>query len=376
MYEEEEEGGEEDSDDGFGSMDEEEEEEGHDQTLNKKKVFRPLKGREEPVFCNGMGLENAIKDLLPAIEQRHCVRHLHNNFKNAGFADQALKDKMWNLARTSYVGKFNFLMEQLEKEDPVAFAWLSNQARNPCHWSRMVKRRDFANKSIDDLGPKIQKKIEKIKSRYGDYLIIPCGKGEFEAKHIHWGQYSVNLQKQTCSCRRWDLTGIPCEHGALVIAMEGGLVEDYVSDWYSKNTFLTSYNHILHPMNGQEMWEKSGKPPIEPPEFKRQTGRPRKSRRREANEPPKNPFKLSRVGVKMTCKKCGKQGHNVRTCKAPGQVNAANNPREMTSKRGTTSRKINANRGTTSQQPPRRSFRPPQMRPTCTPPTINAQHQQ
>ncbi|KAH7844045.1 hypothetical protein Vadar_023666 [Vaccinium darrowii] len=353
------------------------------------------------------GLDNAIKHLLPAIEHRHCVRHLHNNFKSAGFSGQSLKDKMWNLARASYVGKFNFLMEKLEKEDPAAFVWLSDPDRNPCHWSRshfiftpkcdillnnlcepfnkailfardkplltmlerlrfylmdrIVKRRDFANKWVDDLGPKIHKKIEKIKSRYGDYHIIPCGEGEFEARHIHWGQYSVNLQKRSCSCRRWELTGIPCEHGALVIAMEGRQPEDYVSDWYSKKTFLTSYKHILHPMNGQDMWEKSGKPPIQPPEFKRQTGRPRKSRRREADESRKNPFKLSRVGVKMTCKKCGKQGHNKRTCKSPVQINPVNNPKQMTSKRGSTSQKMTSNRGTTSQQPPRRSFRPPQM---------------
>ncbi|KAH7859911.1 hypothetical protein Vadar_007022 [Vaccinium darrowii] len=393
----------------------------------KHRVLRKLEGSEEEQYaklwdyCHEIGLENAIKELLPAIEHRHCVRHLHNNFKSAGFPGRSLKDKMRNLARASYIGKFNFLMTELEKEDPPAFTWLSHPDRNPCHWSRshfiftpkcdillnnlyepfnkailfardkplltmlerlrfylmdrIVKRRDFANKWVDDLGPKIHKKIQKIKSRYGDYHIIPCGEGEFEARHIHWGQYSVNLNEQSCSCRRWELTGIPCEYGALVIAMEGGQPEDHVSDWYSKNTFLTSYNHILHPMNGQDMWEKSGKPPIQPPEFKRQTGRPRKSRRREADEPRKNPLKLSRVGVKMTCQKCGKQGHNKRTCKAPFQVNQVSNPRQMTSKRGNTSKKRGSNRGTTSQQPPKRSFRPPQMRPTCTPLTISGQQQ-
>lgn len=55
----------------------------------------------------------------------------------------------------------------------------------------------------------------------------------------------------------------------------------------------------MQPMNGAEMWEKSGKPPIKPPEYKIQGGKPTKSRRREADKPLKNPFRLSKIGVKM-----------------------------------------------------------------------------
>ncbi|KAG5547126.1 hypothetical protein RHGRI_012972 [Rhododendron griersonianum] len=87
--------------------------------------------------------------------------------------------------------------------------------------------------------------------------------------------------------------------------------------WYSKHSFLTAYGNIMHPMNGPDMWEKSGKDPIKPPDFKRQPGRPRKARRKEADEGAKKPFKLSKIGVKMTCRRCGIQRHNTRTCKAP-----------------------------------------------------------
>ncbi|KAI8546526.1 hypothetical protein RHMOL_Rhmol07G0125100 [Rhododendron molle] len=183
---------------------------------------------------------------------------------------------------------------------------------------RLVDKRAFATKWVDELGPKIHDKIEKIKSRYGDYIVILCGEGEFEARHIHTGyQNTINLQRHTCSCRRWDLTGIPCEHAARVIVESGGQPDEFVSKWYSKHSFLTAYGNIMHPMNGSDMWEKSGKDPIKPPDFKRQPGRLCKARRREADESAKKPFKLSKIGVKMTCRRCGIQGHNTRTCKAP-----------------------------------------------------------
>ncbi|KAH7848080.1 hypothetical protein Vadar_033605 [Vaccinium darrowii] len=262
------------------------------------------------IFDKQKGLENAIQELLPAVEHRHCVRHLHNNFKSVGFAGQSLKDKLWNLARTSYVGRFNALMEELEKDDPAVYEWLSHPSRNPCHWSRshfifppkcdillnnlcepfnkaipfardkpiltmlerlrlylmdrVVKRREFASTWHDDLGPKIHKRIEKVKQRYGDYYIVPCGNDEFEARSFNGGQHTVNLAMQSCSYRRWELNGIPCEHGAIVIAQNGGQPEDHVSEWYHKHSFLASYNHIMHPMNGFKMWGKSGKPPIIP----------------------------------------------------------------------------------------------------------------
>ncbi|XP_058222967.1 uncharacterized protein LOC131332686 [Rhododendron vialii] len=286
------------------------------------------------------GLDNAIQELLPSMEHRHCARHLHNNFKNAGFPGQVLHDKMWNLARTSYVGRFNSLMEELKKEYSQEFTWLSHPDRNPCHWSRshfmvfpkcdilvnnlcepfnkailcardkpiltmletlrtyfmnrLNEKRAFATKWVDHLGPKIHKKIEKMKKKYGEFNVIPCGEG------------------------RWELTGIPCVHPTAVIGQGGGKPEEYMSQWYHRHSFESSYNrHIMLPLNGPDTWEKSGKTPILPAEFTKQPGRPKKSRRREPDEPPKNPYKLSKIGVKMKCTRCGKEGHNTRTCKAP-----------------------------------------------------------
>lgn len=51
---------------------------------------------------------------------------------------------------------------------------------------------------------------------------------------------------------------------------------------------------------------------IRPPTFKRGIGRPRKSRRRQADEP--RPTHVARGGKRSKCGKCGQLGHNIRSC--------------------------------------------------------------
>lgn len=45
--------------------------------------------------------------------------------------------------------------------------------------------------------------------------------------------FSVDMNDNTCDCRKWQITGIPCVHVASVIIREKQNVENYVSDWYT-----------------------------------------------------------------------------------------------------------------------------------------------
>ncbi|KAH7854123.1 hypothetical protein Vadar_010363 [Vaccinium darrowii] len=71
------------------------------------------------------------------------------------------------------------------------------------------------------------------------------------------------------------------------------------------------------PINGYQMWPKTSFTPVLPPLEKRKLGRPKMARRRDPSEyiNPKDPSKLRRIGQNSVfCKKCGKHGHNRRTC--------------------------------------------------------------
>ena len=62
------------------------------------------------------------------------------------------------------------------------------------------------------------------------------------------------------------------------------------------------------------MWAKTRVPPMKPPHLRRPPGRPKKNSVREPDEP-KPGTKLGRIGTDKKCKKCGKLGHNKRSCK-------------------------------------------------------------
>lgn len=71
----------------------------------------------------------------------------------------------------------------------------------------------------------------------------------------------------------------------------------------------------IKPVNGERLWEKTGKDPIEIPEKRKMPGRPKNyDRIKEAHESKKNPTKATRDGRIMTCSKCKQTGHNIGTC--------------------------------------------------------------
>ena len=45
----------------------------------------------------------------------------------------------------------------------------------------------------------------------------------------------VDLMERTCTCKAWQMYGIPCDHVCAAIRRMGFDVSDYVDDWYKYN---------------------------------------------------------------------------------------------------------------------------------------------
>lgn len=57
--------------------------------------------------------------------------------------------------------------------------------------------------------------------------------------------YCVNPKNKTCSCRKWDLSSIPCSHATTCILHNKKKPENHVSDYYKYNN-KNHYFHVLY----------------------------------------------------------------------------------------------------------------------------------
>ena len=124
----------------------------------------------------------------------------------------------------------------------------------------------------------------------------------------------VDLSTQTCSCRVWDLTGIPCKDAVAAIQQTNRAPESYVFGWFKTDMFKKTYKFLMSPIPSEMDWEITNHPTVMPPYYKKPTGRLKKQRKKQIDEP-KSTTKVQKKGGFITCSKCLTVGHNARTCK-------------------------------------------------------------
>ncbi|KAH0639646.1 hypothetical protein KY285_036232 [Solanum tuberosum] len=235
------------------------------------------------------GLIPAFEEVLPDVAHRFCVRHLHNNFKTEGFGGQALKDVLWKAARATTEGAFHKYMEEMKKLNPEAPQLFINKP--PIHWSiaffssfpkcdmllnnlcesfnsvllvardkhiltmlelirlymmsRFQKNRDNMMKHGHKFCLKILLKLEENKSKAAECIATKADQFHYQIEDINLRLFSVDLKEMICSCKRWELTGIPCHHAIAAIWVEKDEPEMYVHECYTTEQYMKSYEHSI-----------------------------------------------------------------------------------------------------------------------------------
>jgi hypothetical protein len=122
----------------------------------------------------------------------------------------------------------------------------------------------------------------------------------------------VNFEARSCGCRRWDVTGLPCNHAYSAIIKAKLRPEDFVNPFFKKAMYLEAFKPVIYPVPGQHDWTKTDTPDIVPPEFTIHRGRKAEKRRKGKYEVPK-PKDTSRMGT-ITCSNCKLHGHKYTSC--------------------------------------------------------------
>ncbi|XP_020961297.1 terminal uridylyltransferase 4-like [Arachis ipaensis] len=146
-------------------------------------------------------------------------------------------------------------------------------------------------------------------------------------------KFTVDLGSSECSCRRWQLSGIPCVHAISCIKFKGLVLEPYVADCYKREAYLRCYEVVIHPLNGPDLWEITPHPDVMPLPYRRPSHRPVKKRKPAAgDEEQSSHTHMSRKGEKQRCSICGVVGHNKRRCPKPIENEAQNSKKQSKGK--------------------------------------------
>ena len=125
------------------------------------------------------------------------------------------------------------------------------------------------------LCPNIQDKLEKLKIEARNCFCTLAGEKKYEVD-FYSTQHVVDLIGKTCSCRMWELSGVPCNHAIAAIFANREKPEAYVHAYFLKQTYLSMYKHTISPVPSQQEWEKTGLNDIYPPIPRKPAGRPKK----------------------------------------------------------------------------------------------------
>jgi hypothetical protein len=199
---------------------------------------------------------------------------------------------------------------------------------------RIVVVHKLISKCEGPLTPYATRIFNIIKNKATEYTVAMAGVKKYEVTGPWQDKVCVDLDKRTCSCRKWEITGMPCKHAVACIYdlatcdQQNSVPEAWVSKVYWLQTWKDVYKHTLEPINGRPMWTPSGCPTtLIPPKHHTQVGRPRKKRKKSAGEVEERRMssngKMVRKGFSVRCGLCKHFGHNKRSCKGQGSSSQA-----------------------------------------------------
>ncbi|XP_058759791.1 uncharacterized protein LOC131633092 [Vicia villosa] len=215
------------------------------------------------------GLLPAMDELFPAVEQRFCVRHLYNNFRKK-YPGKMLKDAIWKAARSTYVQAWEREMRFMRLISDEAY--LHMMKTSPIFWSKShFKVTNKCDTLLNNMSEAFNSVI--LDSRMSDEHI-------FEVKHVQdpTDMFTVNLKDHICSCRKWELSGLPCVHALSCMKSRNFKFEDFIPEYYRKSRHIAVYKPVIYPVNGSNLWVRTQYPDVHPPKYRKMPGRPKKKR--------------------------------------------------------------------------------------------------
>lgn len=223
---------------------------------------------------------HAVSIVLPQAEHRHCARHIYAHWHKTYKGDE-FKLLFWKIAKAYNMTDYEDALQELKNiDDDAATAFVSYKPPLFCRaymdpsiksdaitnnmaetfngyivkartkhllymmedirtalMQRLVKKRKEMEKVTSQICPRIQAILEREKGFATDCEVQPSSNTLFNVIY-YLDSLVVDIEAKTCTCRKWDMTGVPCRHAIACIFFLHQQAEHYVDDYFKRSVYL------------------------------------------------------------------------------------------------------------------------------------------
>ncbi|PPD78823.1 hypothetical protein GOBAR_DD24231 [Gossypium barbadense] len=308
------------------------------------------------------GLKQALADVFDKCYHSYCLQHLADKLNRelkghlSHDARRFMISDFYSAARSPRLEGFQRDTELIRAISPEAYDWIIQS--EPEHWANaffggarynhlistfgqqfyswvseahefpitqmidelrgkmmeaIYKRRVDSSQWMTKLTPCNEEKLQKETAMARSFQVLLTQGSTFEVRGENPEVLAVvNIDHWDCSCKGWQLTGLPCSHAIAVIECIGRSPYDYCSQYFTTESFRLTYAESIHPVPNVDRPIEDELPEVTavavtvtPPPSKRPPGRPKK----------KQPESIDMMRRQLQCSKCKGLGHNKKTCK-------------------------------------------------------------
>lgn len=301
------------------------------------------------------GIQDAVKRKFPTSLHALCMRHLSERIGKE-FKNSRLVHLLWKAAYATTTIAFKEKMTEIEEASSEAAKWIQQfptsrwalvhfegtrygrissniedfnkwilearelpiiQVIEQIHSKLMAEfqeRRLKGNSWFSVLAPSAEKRMMEAIGHASTYQVLRSDEVEFEVLSAERSDI-VNIGTRSCSCRDWQLHGIPCSHAVAALISCRKDVYAFTEKCFTVASYRSAYSEEIRSIPRKIEWKRrvnatveDDAPVIRPPKFRRPPGRPEKKRMCVED--------LNREKHTVHCSRCNQTGHYKTTCKA------------------------------------------------------------
>ncbi|XP_072073995.1 uncharacterized protein [Arachis hypogaea] len=233
------------------------------------------------------GLIPAMEQVMPGVHHRFCAMHIWNNFTKR-WKDKQLKGAVWEWNQQCCQDRLD--PKTWTKAHFSEWPKVDNVTNNNCetfngkilkyrgkpiitmleeirvHIMRvMARNKKSLSGYVGSVAPRQLSRLEREKEESNKWAPTWAGddNGKIYEVEKHPTKVTVDLKNQRCTCRFWQLTGLPCRHACAALSLRSRRPEDQIHNWLKMAAYNSAYQHNINPVSSKEFWDKAeGYPPL------------------------------------------------------------------------------------------------------------------